>query len=111
MFSLNALMQYLIKVNSMKVQKNNIDCITNNSEKATQEVNNALSCTEYLRQARIVITEALKNGCDVVQMPNGEIIIREQKTVTTKFNWHKEKEKIVKLSTEIENPSNHCLNL
>jgi hypothetical protein len=37
-------------------------------------------------------------------MPNGDIIIREQKTVTTKYSWHAAKEKIVKLATEIDSP-------
>jgi hypothetical protein len=83
----------------MKAQKNNI------------EESDILSSPQYICQACTVITESLKEGGDVVQMPNGDIIIREQKTVITKFSWNSGKEKIVKLSTEIENPSNHSLNL
>ena len=83
----------------MKAQKDNI------------EESEVLSSPKYICQACTVITEALKEGGDVVQMPNGDIIIREQKTVITKFSWNNDKEKITKCSTEIENPSNHSLKL
>jgi hypothetical protein len=59
---------------------------------------------KYILSSCKIITDALKEGGDVVQMPNGDIIIREQKTVTTKYSWHAAKEKIVKLATEIDSP-------
>lgn len=58
---------------------------------------------KYILSSCKIITAALKEGGDVVQMPNGDIIIREQKTVTTKYTWNDQKEKIIKISTEIDN--------
>jgi hypothetical protein len=80
-------------------QKNTIIPVSKNKEKNED----ALSDPKYICNSCTIITEALRKGCDVVQMPNGDIIIREQKIVTTKYGWDNKKEKIVKLSTEIDN--------
>ena len=79
-------------------QKNTTIPVSKNKEKNED----ALSDPKYICNSCTIITEALRKGCDVVQMPNGDIIIREQKIVTTKYGWDNKKEKIVKLSTEIE---------
>ena len=79
-------------------QKNTTIPVSKNKEKNED----ALSDPKYICNSCTIITEALRKGCDVVQMPNGDIIIREQKIVTTKYGWDNKKEKIVKLSIEIE---------
>jgi hypothetical protein len=68
-----------------------------------------LSDPKYLTQSHAIIIDSLKDGCDVLQMPNGDIILREQKVVATKYAWNPKKEKIVKLSMKIEDPNQSSL--
>ncbi|NRA74182.1 MAG: DUF2671 domain-containing protein [Rickettsiales bacterium] len=85
----------------MAIEKNKDTSIEEQKEKPVKEAD-ALSDPKYICNSCTIITDALKKGCDVVQMPNGDIIIREQKIVTTKYIWDHDKEKIVKSSTRIE---------
>lgn len=55
----------------------------------------------YICKSCALITEALQRGGDVMQLPNGDIIITELKTVTSHYNWDSVKEKMVKFSTKI----------
>jgi hypothetical protein len=55
----------------------------------------------YICKSCTLITEALQRGGDVMQLPNGDIIITELKTVTSHYNWDSVKEKMVKFSTKI----------
>lgn len=54
----------------------------------------------YICKSCTLITEALQRGGDVMQLPNGDIIITELKTVTSHYNWDSVKEKMVKFSTK-----------
>ncbi len=51
---------------------------------------------KYIRESCALIAEALKNGCDVIQMSNGEIITTELKPVTIQYVWDNEKGKLVR---------------
>ena len=55
----------------------------------------------YICKSCTLITEALQRGGDVMQLPNGDIIITELKTVASHYNWDSVKEKMVKFSTRI----------
>jgi hypothetical protein len=55
----------------------------------------------YICKSCALITEALQRGGDVMQLPNGDVIITELKTVTFHYNWNAAKEKMVKFSTKI----------
>jgi len=59
------------------------------------------SCPKYIRSSSAFITETLRKGSDVVQMPNGDIVVREIKIVATKYSWSDTAEQMVKVSTEI----------
>ena len=86
----------------MTIQKDKNISVTKNLKKEISKENDILSTPKYICNSCTIITESLKKGCDVVQMPNGDIIIREQKIITTKYSWDHIKEKIVKSSTKIE---------
>lgn len=51
---------------------------------------------KYIRESCALIAKALKNGCDIIQMPNGEIVITELKAVTIQYIWDDEKGKLVR---------------
>jgi hypothetical protein len=78
-----------------------LSALTNSSQDCSYE-QELLTNPEYIKQSHSIITSFLKEGCDAVQMPNGDIIIREQKTVATRYGWNANEEKVVKLSTKVE---------
>lgn len=42
---------------------------------------------EYLRHSSAVINEALKEGFDVLQLPNGDIVTTGTKTIVNTYVW------------------------
>ena len=42
---------------------------------------------EYLRHSSVVINDALKDGFDVLQLPNGDIVTTGTKTIVNTFVW------------------------
>jgi hypothetical protein len=51
---------------------------------------------EYLRHSSSIINEALKDGFDVLQLPNGDIVTTGTKIITNTYSWDKSKSKLVK---------------
>lgn len=51
---------------------------------------------EYLRHSSSIINEALKDGFDVLQLPNGDIVTTGTKIITNTYSWDKSKAKLVK---------------
>ena len=64
------------------------------SEKKEDIFNNL----KYICESAAIITESLQNKCEVIQMPNGDIIVTEVKTVTTKHSWDCDKHKFIKIN-------------
>ena len=77
-------------------EQNNHTSVSKEQEK-TKDI---LSDPKYICNSCTIITDFLRKGCDVVQMPNGDIIIREQKIVTTKYRWDYKKEKIAEMHVD-----------
>lgn len=50
----------------------------------------------YVSKSCSLITESLQKGCDVMQMPNGDIIITELKAVTFHYAWDSKKGALVR---------------
>jgi len=50
-----------------------------------------ISDVRYISKSCALITESLQKGCDVMQMPNGDIIITELKAVTFHYSWDSKK--------------------
>lgn len=61
---------------------------TNTQESETVELLNDM---KYVCKSGALITKALKHGSDVMQLPNGDILINEIKTITSCYCWNKEK--------------------
>lgn len=81
----------------------NINLITDkeidNIDGATED-NNAhlLDNIEYICKSTKLITDSLRNGCDVAQFPNGDVMITETKVVHMHYSWDADKKKMVRLS-------------
>ena len=57
---------------------------------------NVLEDAIYIFKSSALITESLERGSDVMQMPNGDIIIGEMKLITFYYTWDKAKRKLVR---------------
>ena len=50
----------------------------------------------YICKTTPLIVESLENGLDVAQLPNGDILTTEVKTVNTQYSWDKTKQRMFK---------------
>lgn len=69
----------------------------NNNEQIS-DYNEILSDVRYICKSSNLITESLRRGCDVAQLPNGDIIITEVKTINTQYTWDKDKRRLIRSS-------------
>ena len=67
--------------------------IESNTEQKEQDL---MSDVKYICKSCSLITESLQKGCDVMQMPNGDIIITELKAVTFHYTWDAKKSALVR---------------
>ena len=51
------------------------------------ELSDLMSNPDYLRHSSAIIHEALKEGFDVLQLPNGDIVTTGTKIITNTFVW------------------------
>ena len=63
-----------------------------------QNKNDIFSDINYICKTTPLIVESLKNGLDVAQLPNGDILTTEVKTVNTQYSWDKTKQRLFKAS-------------
>lgn len=68
-------------------------------EEATKKESDLMSDVKYVCKSCALITESLQKGCDVMQMPNGDIIITELKAVTFRYTWDEKKSALVRNQT------------
>ena len=61
-----------------------------------QEEQDLMSDVKYVCKSCSLITESLQKGCDVMQMPNGDIIVTELKAVTFHYTWDAKKSALVR---------------
>lgn len=90
------MLQYSINKNSfnlpaMKRQENK-------KNSTTKDDKDIFSDLQYICNSNSLIVDSLKRGLDVAQLPNGDIIITEIKTVNTQYSWNKNKQRMVKTS-------------
>lgn len=57
---------------------------------------------QYICKSSTLITSSLKRGAEVVQMPNGDVIISETRRITNQFHWNQDKKQFKKVGVEIE---------
>jgi hypothetical protein len=56
----------------------------------------------YIRRCHALVKHSLENGADVMQMPNGDVVIMEVKTVISTYKWNKEKGRMIRMSVTDE---------
>lgn len=59
---------------------------------------------EYLRHSSSVINEALKEGFDVLQLPNGDIVTTGTKTIVNTYVWDEATSRLDKARAPSEKP-------
>jgi hypothetical protein len=67
--------------------------------KIEAENQDTMSDIRYICKSCALITEALQKGSDVMQMPNGDIVVSEIKTVTFLYTWDDKKGKLVRVQS------------
>lgn len=68
------------------------------NEATTPDNDNLFSDISYICNSTKLIVDSLRRGMDIAQLPNGDVIITEVKTVNTQYTWDKEKNKMIKLA-------------
>lgn len=63
-----------------------------------------MSNPEYLRQSSAIINEALKEGFDILQLPNGDIVATGTKIVTNTYVWDAAKGSLTKARASAGKP-------
>lgn len=66
--------------------------------KATEDGPDPLTDIDYICKSTTLITESLRNGKDIAQLPNGDIIVTERKIVHLHYTWDASKGKMVRIS-------------
>ena len=51
----------------------------------------------YICESTSLITDALQKGLDVAQMPNGDVIITEVKTINTQYVWNTDRKRMMRI--------------
>lgn len=57
-----------------------------------------LTDIDYICKSTTLITDSLRNGKDIAQLPNGDIIVTERKIVHLHYTWDASKAKMVRIS-------------
>jgi hypothetical protein len=81
----------------MLLLKNIESYLASDTVKADEK--DVMSDIRYICKSCSLITESLQKGCDVMQMPNGDIIITEVKTFTFQYTWDEKKGKLVRVQS------------
>lgn len=55
------------------------------------DANDIMADENYTKKLSQLIHDSLKKGCDVMQLPSGDVVITEIKTVTYQYNWDSNK--------------------
>ncbi|WP_172619345.1 DUF2671 domain-containing protein [Candidatus Sneabacter namystus] len=66
-------------------------------KKRNKKSENILQDLKYMCVSSNLILDALKRGCEVAQLPNGDLIVTEVKTFSVQYRWDKEAIKLTKL--------------
>ncbi|MCC8417374.1 MAG: DUF2671 domain-containing protein [Rickettsia endosymbiont of Bryobia graminum] len=59
----------------------------------------SFSDVKYICQATTLITDSIKKGFDIAQLPNGDISVTEIKVVNVHYKWNAIKQKFVKVNS------------
>ena len=76
----------------MSMLKEQVPTQSNEDEK------DVFSDLKYICNSTSLIVESLQRGLDVAQLPSGDFIVTEIKTVNTQHSWDENKQRVVKIS-------------
>ncbi|MGV2333167.1 MAG UNVERIFIED_CONTAM: DUF2671 domain-containing protein [Planctomycetaceae bacterium] len=77
----------------------NLETNKNNDKGRNQAVaKDPLTDIDYICKSTTLITESLRNGKDIAQLPNGDIIVTERKIVHLHYTWDPIKAKMTRIS-------------
>lgn len=82
----------VVKMQSMKDKLKNLPMTASEDQDIMTDI-------RYIRKSCALVTDALKKGCDVLQMPNGDIVITEVRTVSFQYTWNETKSKFEKVKS------------
>lgn len=68
----------------------------NNATTDASDLADLMANPEYLRYSSAIINDALKEGFDVLQLPNGDIVTTGTKIITNTFMWDAKKNAMTK---------------
>jgi len=77
-----------------------------NSKKVTKPAGRAkddgdfMAAPRYMDESLGIISAALKSGCDVLQLGNGDIVTTGTKTIVTTYRWNGKSGKMIKVSSK-----------
>lgn len=71
--------------------------MSDNIHDKTEDSQDIFDNLKYICESTILITDSLQRGLDVAQMPNGDIVVTEIKTVNIQYVWSNEKQKMVRI--------------
>ena len=63
-----------------------------------EEKRDIFSDIGYICGSTSLIIDSLQKGMDIAQLPSGDIIVTEVKTINTQYSWDKNKKRMVKVS-------------
>ena len=69
-----------------------------NNLTANNDKSEILTDVEYICKSTKLITDSLRNGCDIAQLPNGDVMVTEVKVVHMHYTWDSGKNKMTRLS-------------
>lgn len=67
-------------------------------EQTSEKEKDIFSDLKYICNSTSLIVESLQRGLDVAQLPSGDVIVTEIKTVNTQYSWDELKQRMVKIS-------------
>ena len=83
----------------MQILKNIENYLSTDNSDVTTDEKDVMSDIRYICKSCSLITESLQKGADVLQMPNGDIIITELRTFTFQYTWDNKKGKLVRVQS------------
>jgi len=64
----------------------------------TPEEKDIFADIKYICNSTSLIVESLQRGNDVAQLPSGDVIVTEVKTINTQYSWDEKKQRMMKIS-------------
>ncbi len=71
----------------------------------TGDLSDLMANPDYLRHSSAIIHDSLKQGFDVLQLPNGDIVTTGTKVIVTTYSWDAGRAKLAKRTTTPKEPS------